>query len=51
MKHECPDCGEMIHKDECPQEAPDWICEPCHLQRYYDDPEWRRCTDERRGVQ
>jgi hypothetical protein len=48
MKHECPDCGEMIHKDECPQEAPDWCCRPCHLERYYNDEEWRQCTDERR---
>ena len=48
VKHECPDCEEMIYADECPEEAPDFVCGYCHLQRYYNDPDWRADTDERR---
>ena len=49
MKHSCPDCGEMITKDECPKEAPDFVCEPCHLERYKNIPAWREETDQRRN--
>lgn len=48
MKHECPDCSEMIYEYECPKEAPDFVCEYCHIRRYYFDPDWRQETDERR---
>ena len=47
-KHECPDCEEMIYTHEVPKEAPDFICEGCHLRRYYEDKDWREDTDERR---
>lgn len=50
VKHTCPGCGEMITKDECPAEAPDFLCEPCHIQRYYYDEEWRTETDARRNA-
>jgi len=50
MKHECPDCREMIYDYECPKEAPDFVCEGCHLRRYYDDEEWRADTDKRREL-
>ena len=48
IKNPCPDCGEYIHDYECPEEAPDFICEGCHLRRYYNDKEWREDTDARR---
>ena len=51
MKHSCPDCGEMITKDECPKEAPDFVCEPCHLERYKNIPAWREETDQRRNAE
>jgi hypothetical protein len=50
VKHQCPGCLEYIYADECPEEAPDFLCEPCHLQRYYDDPDWREDTDKRRNA-
>ena len=51
MKHSCPDCGEMITKDECPKEAPDFVCEPCHLERYKNIPAWREETNQRRNAE
>ena len=48
VKHKCPGCGEHIFPEECPEEAPDFLCYACHIQRYYDDPDWREDTDKRR---
>ena len=46
--HPCPDCGKKINSEQCPTDAPDFICAPCHLDRLDNDEEWLEQTEARR---
>jgi hypothetical protein len=49
--HPCPDCGTMIKAEECPKEAPDFVCGDCHAMRVNEDEQWAEETQQRLAQQ
>ena len=49
QKSPCPECGTMTKHSDCPNEAPDFVCKPCHERLYEENEEWRADTDARRN--
>ena len=39
---------QKINSEQCPTDAPDFICAPCHLDRLDNDEEWLEQTEARR---
>ena len=49
--HPCPDCGTKIKAEDCPKEAPDFVCGDCHVVRVDEDEQWAEETQQRLAQQ
>lgn len=49
--HPCPDCGTKIKAEDCPKEAPDFVCGDCHAVRVNEDQQWAEETQQRLAQQ